>query len=375
MSHAKERKEKNCLNCNAIVAGRYCQVCGQENIETQETFGHLTGHFISDIFHFDGLFFSTAKQLLFHPGSLTYEYVRGRRASYLNPIKMYVFISAIFFLFFLTVYKPNIHLNENEKRNVTAKQVMESLQDTRDDLNKMIADNNIPASSMVRQKLSLVNKDIAILQKDTTRKLEFLNEVNGFLVSDLASIRFSDSGGYNSVGQYDSIQQKLPKNKRDSWLNQKYKKKKLDLENRFRENKNETVNVFLESFLHHFPQMLFISLPLFALLLQLLYIRRKQFYYANHIIFTVHLYSAVFILIFLMLLIDKIVGLPYLHWLKYVSYAISLYTVFYTYKAMRTFYKQGRIKTIVKWILLNSAAFFIMLGLFVLLLFFTMFVV
>ena len=69
-------------------------MCGQENIETHETFGHLAVHFISDIFHFDGMFFSTLKYLLFKPGFLTYEYVRGRRASYLNPIKMYIFISA-----------------------------------------------------------------------------------------------------------------------------------------------------------------------------------------------------------------------------------------------------------------------------------------
>ena len=38
MSHQKERVEKNCLNCNAEVQGRFCQVCGQENIETKESF-------------------------------------------------------------------------------------------------------------------------------------------------------------------------------------------------------------------------------------------------------------------------------------------------------------------------------------------------
>lgn len=102
-----------------MVAGRFCQVCGQENIETHETFGHLAGHFISDIFHFDGMFFSTLKHLLFKPGFLTYEYVRGRRASYLNPIKMYIFISAAFFLIFLNLYKPAVHINNKDKNGHT----------------------------------------------------------------------------------------------------------------------------------------------------------------------------------------------------------------------------------------------------------------
>ncbi|MCW3112565.1 MAG: hypothetical protein JWR18_961 [Segetibacter sp.] len=68
MSHFKERKEKNCLNCNAQVQGRYCQVCGQENVEPKETFGHLVTHLIYDITHLDGKFFSSLKYLLFKPG-------------------------------------------------------------------------------------------------------------------------------------------------------------------------------------------------------------------------------------------------------------------------------------------------------------------
>lgn len=202
-----------------------------------------------------------------------------------------------------------------------------------------------------------------------------LNEINGFLVSDIAGIRVSDSSGYNTVEQYDSIQQKMPKNKRDGWLTQKLKKKGLGLTSRYHENRNELINVFAESFLHHFPQMLFISLPLFALLLQLLYVRRKQFYYANHIIYTVHLYCAVFIFIFLILLIGLLKNLAYLSWLRYLNFAIVLYTLFYTYKAMRTFYGQGRMKTILKWILLNSAAFVVLLILFISLFLFTLFVV
>ena len=102
MSHLKERKEKICLNCGAEVQGRYCGVCGQENIEPKESAWHLVTHFFNDITHFDGKFFSTVKYLLLKPGFLTAEYVRGRRARYLHPIRMYVFTSAFFFLIYFS---------------------------------------------------------------------------------------------------------------------------------------------------------------------------------------------------------------------------------------------------------------------------------
>ena len=96
MSHLKERKEKKCLNCNALIYGRFCHICGQENLIPKETFLYLVRHFIEDLTLFDGKFFATLKYLLLRPDFLSYEYMRGRRLSYLNPIRMYVFTSAIF---------------------------------------------------------------------------------------------------------------------------------------------------------------------------------------------------------------------------------------------------------------------------------------
>src|SRR5690349_22469253 len=90
--------------------GRYCHVCGQENVEPKESFLHLVTHFFNDITHFDGKFFTTLKDLLFKPGFLSKEYMIGRRASYLNPIRMYVFTSAIFFLLFFSFFESKAPL-------------------------------------------------------------------------------------------------------------------------------------------------------------------------------------------------------------------------------------------------------------------------
>ncbi|HTK21471.1 MAG TPA: DUF3667 domain-containing protein, partial [Mucilaginibacter sp.] len=111
------RHENDCLNCGTIIQGHYCHNCGQENLELHESFGHMMNHAISDYFHFDHQFFHTLKPLLFKPGFLTNEYMAGRRAQYLHPVKMYIFISIVYFLL---LFKTNgdsniVHVNENGK--------------------------------------------------------------------------------------------------------------------------------------------------------------------------------------------------------------------------------------------------------------------
>jgi|GEM_PF-2336665 len=122
MSHVPQRKEKDCLNCGTIVHGRFCHVCGQENVVPKETFWHMFTHFFYDITHFDSKFFETTKYLLFRPGFLSRQYMLGKRTRYLHPVRMYVFTSAIFFLFFFNWVKPNDAVSPAADKPLTAQQ-------------------------------------------------------------------------------------------------------------------------------------------------------------------------------------------------------------------------------------------------------------
>ena len=77
MSHLARRKETNCLNCGTTVIGAYCHVCGQEKLEPKESLWYLIVHFFNDVTHFDGKFFSSLKDILFKPGFLSKEYMKG----------------------------------------------------------------------------------------------------------------------------------------------------------------------------------------------------------------------------------------------------------------------------------------------------------
>ncbi len=82
----------------------------------------------------------------------------------------------------------------------------------------------------------------------------------------------------------------LPPAKKDGWFKRRLTHKEIDFKEKYNENPNELMEKLGESILHRLPYMLLFSLPLFALILKLVYIRRKQFYYADHGVFTIHLY-------------------------------------------------------------------------------------
>src|ERR1700748_1513966 len=144
------RKENDCLNCGTILQGHYCHVCGQENLQIKESFGHMMNHAISDYFHFDHQFFHTLKPLLFKPGFLTNEYMAGRRAQYLHPVKMYIFISLVYFvLLFQNSHKVVSAKPAEGKPVLTEKRI--------DSINNVIAHNKYLSAAQkkeIQQKVS-----------------------------------------------------------------------------------------------------------------------------------------------------------------------------------------------------------------------------
>jgi hypothetical protein len=363
VSHLPERNEKNCLNCGAEVQGRFCHVCGQENIEPKESFWHLVTHFVYDVTHFDGKFFSTLKYLLFKPGFLSHEYLRGRRASYLHPIRMYVFTSAIFFLIFFSLQKDEEAVKVTEKKE-NAAAVIQDLKERKAELEASLKDSSLSslARKPIQKALAVTDADLQLMQKDTTAKTR-LHSTNGGV-----NIFGSDenSRGYTTLKEYDSIQKALPEAERDGFFKKKLTRQNFHLKEKYNNDSKAIWKAILEKFRHFFPQMLFVSLPLFALLLQLLYIRRKKYFYVNHVVFTIHLYCATFIIILAGILVNQSIE----SWLgkgsDWVGLIFSFAGIFYWYKALRGFYEQRRAKTVLKYLLILFLSLFIMVFLFTL---------
>ena len=350
MSHSRQRKDKICLNCEVEIYGRYCHNCGQENIEPKESVWSLITHFLYDITHFDGKFFSTVKYLLARPGFLSKEYVKGRRASYLHPIKMYVFTSAFFFIVFFSIF--NI---KDTATGISPPALVDSVSMalSEEQAAMLKSASSLTDSAVIQNTFKRLRIDQRVKQDSITRP----GENEGIIV---------DGVRYATVAAYDSAQAKLPAAKRDGWFKRSKTRNLIHFKNEASNDPDGFFRGLADKILHRFPQLLFVSLPLFALLLKLLYIRRKQFYYADHGIFTLHLYIFTFVALFILIMLKKMDDLVGWQVIRYVELGIYLYMLYYTYKAMRNFYQQGRIRTFLKFLLLHFLSFNMILLLFIL---------
>jgi len=348
VSHTPLRKETNCLNCGATVQGRYCQDCGQENTEPKETFWHMFTHFFYDITHFDGSFFVTLKDLLFKPGFLSREYMLGRRKKYLHPVRMYVFTSAVFFLVFFSMF----HVSENEV----------SISDQRAKVEEGFSTIKAEAfkNATTKEDSASITKGLELLgYKDTNEikkpdsVINYKNKKGGFSYSI-----GGDVSNYKTLKEYDSVQKTLPKNKRDAGLTKIITRRSVGLNEKYNGDQQKIATELINKFIHSIPYLLFVSLPLYALYLKLLYIRhRKQYYFADHGVFLIHLYVFTFLFLLLYFALDKLKDKIHVSDIEYVQVTLMFVGLFYTLKAIKNFYKQGWGKTIIKFIIFNVLCF------------------
>ena len=253
------RKDSTCLNCGQEVTGRFCSSCGQENVETKESLGHLISHFFQDITHYDSKFLTTLKFLFFYPGLLTKEYISGRRMSYVNPIRLYVFTSFVFFLMMgATGGHDNPYEREAGEREKKAMRSMvlegERLQDS---LNKGLVR---PADTIAMRNKAAV---LMIMGSDSLR---------------------------NAAHLYDSLQQALPPDMREDWWERKIQVRTLEMRDKYGGNMGQALE---DKLAHHYPKLMFLLLPFFALLLKWFF-PRKTWVYADHAIFSIHIHTFIF---------------------------------------------------------------------------------
>jgi Protein of unknown function (DUF3667) len=92
------RAARCCLNCGAVLTGRYCANCGQAADVHVPSTAELVHEALEGITHSDSRLWRTLYLLWFKPGRLTQEFVAGRRSAYLPPFRLYLVLSILFFL-------------------------------------------------------------------------------------------------------------------------------------------------------------------------------------------------------------------------------------------------------------------------------------
>lgn len=104
---ARGGHEGACLNCGAQLTGPYCSQCGQHG-HAHRKLTHVAEEFLHGILHFETKTWRTLPMVLFRPGTLTRNYVYGKRARYLSPLTLFLFSIFLMFFVFATVMPDDI---------------------------------------------------------------------------------------------------------------------------------------------------------------------------------------------------------------------------------------------------------------------------
>jgi hypothetical protein len=282
-----------CDNCGATVSGHYCANCGQKAEHAVHSLWHFLSEVTEDLTHADSRLWLTLKALVFKPGFLTCEFLAGRRARYLPPIRLYLVMSV---LFFLVVALNTALTNSRPPPTLAQIQAQATSEEDKEELKAMSEKYPLFLGADINERGEKACADMPYDGPWKERIRPLLRETCVRAAKDSHEVR--------------------------------------------------------AEFLHNLPRAIFLLLPILALLLKPLY-RRPPRYLVEHLLFLLHnhafLYLAFGLLGFVGAFPDSDTATDLLLW------AIALYIPYYYYRGMRRVYGQGTARTLGKLTVLSLA--------------------
>ncbi len=92
-----DKRVRRCLNCGTPAPGNFCPQCGQDTAPQPGSLAGFLRARVARVLSRDGPLWQTLSKLLFSPGAMTADYLRGRRVSYVRPFRLYLITSVLVF--------------------------------------------------------------------------------------------------------------------------------------------------------------------------------------------------------------------------------------------------------------------------------------
>jgi hypothetical protein len=329
--------DEPCTNCGNRTTGRYCPECGQRKTIVQVSVGTIVGEVLKDELALTSATPRTLVSLLFRPGHLTNEYVRGRVVRYIPPLRLYLFTSIVFFL---VVSLVSLRALDRATINVQGSILQEGM------------DRDSLVGELRAQRMQLIAADTGDergVERLVVRQLLAGREAQLQALGDTVTPVAAGRGPDPALGIPGTLQPwaaTVSENVGRSWLQVPVQRKLTQIGHL---PPREAVRTFVQDMLEYAPHTMFLLLPVFALILKLLYVRRDRFY-AEHFVFALHVHAFFFLMFFIMLLLP---------WGR-VNVILGIWMAAYTWAAMKRVYRQGWFRTTVKWWVLGWTYFFLL---------------
>jgi hypothetical protein len=361
--HDAGAAEKNCPNCEAVVSGHFCANCGQEaylhHASTREFLHEFIGHYVA----LEGKLWGTITRLLFRPGQLTNEYIRGRRVRFVQPLRLYLTLSLLFFALmkFTAGFDPGVGENEDKAELATTKAAVDT------------AGRIAKAQAKVAEKLKAAGPQAS--PEDAKGKaaaeaaIAAMEEDNGQHAAEVAEAAKANAakpvpaaeataasasaeasgeaaptpaiaGDAKPKEKHGVGEVNVDKDDFDEWLSgwPRLQHQWHVFEELPRE---EQKKVFKDGFYHYAPYAIFCLMPVFALFLKILYMGSGR-RFGEHLLFALHTNAFAYFM-FTAMLLSPFKPLDLILWCWLLGYLPW---------AMRRVYHRSRFGTFCRWVLL-----------------------
>ena len=328
----------HCENCGAELQGHWCAQCGQPAIEYRRSFRHVVADLLNEFLNWDSKFFTTIALLIVKPWRLTNEFLEGKRVSYVNPLRLYLLASILFF-FAVNYGAKGIHVDPSKIGAKDRAELESDLKNTdlppqaREKIEEFLRESSpSPAPSPLTNASSLAPAAVSPSPKTDTTPPRAEPEPN------------EQKKEYGKVNErpfvvFDDAKSTTPF---EHWIEARAKEKMGE--------HGTKMGLFISTLFSNLPYMMLCCIPLFALVLKVLYVRRRIFY-IDHLIYALHIHS--FFYTGIMLIVLATIGLTHFAPSAIAGWLIALLWIAFVtqiFLSIRYVYRQGWFFSIFKFL-------------------------
>ncbi|MGY0505689.1 DUF3667 domain-containing protein [Luteimonas sp. e5] len=294
-----------CENCGTRLLGPHCHVCAQSAHNPLKSFRHALEDVFESFWHLDGRVFRSLRDLLV-PGRISRHYLDGQRVRYVPPLRLYVILS-LFAFFIAHQLASGIDVRfDLQARNDFAELV--SVADVEAERDRQLVEIDAALAEVETDAEGRASAHVATALQTARRQ-----------VAETAEARMAElegreprpvaAAGASSISNGPSLQAQPQPAADTGLLRRTLQRWQHNADENFRLFVNDG-RLFAERMIAHLPTALLVLVPVFALVLRVVYLLRP-IGYLEHLV--VALYSHSFLLLammawMLLVLLERAIG-------------------------------------------------------------------
>ncbi len=369
-----------CGNCGTELLGETCYQCGQPTKGLVRQFSSIMGDFLDTVLNIDTRLFRTLGPLIVKPGFLTQEYFSGRRIRYVSPVRLFFFLAVLTFLLAQFSLPDNIgsdnkgdgiiHVNTGDGGGISKAKTIEEVEKTRSEAIAELNQAKIETKAVPMAAAGLEKAKSEINRQAEKRIAELKNASNLAKTPGLAKPATEAADSDNEGGNI-SFNGEIWNAKKNpikiEWLPSLVNNWFNSLAQRANNNGkkiSKDPKVIIDAVLSSLPMTLFIMLPIFALLLKLMFIFKRRLY-MEHLIVALHSHAFLMLSILLLILFNDLMT-----WFSATAWITTPFAILtallwiwmpiYLFLMQKRVYQQGWILTFIKYTIIGNLHFILL---------------